>query len=53
MKLLNVSDQADVNAFVVHCNTSWSITFEEANVDRTARRRKRSAAQRSMLQANE
>jgi len=36
--LLNVSDQAEVNALVVHCNTSWSIGFEDASVDSKDRR---------------
>jgi hypothetical protein len=43
MNLLNVSDQADVNAFVVHWSTTWSIAdafeFEEANVDRKKKRK--------------
>jgi len=40
MNLLNVSDQAEVNALVVHWSTPWSIAeFEEANVDRKERRR--------------
>lgn len=47
MNLLNVSDQADVNALVVHWSTPWSIAdafeFEEANVDR---RKKRKAQRR-------
>jgi hypothetical protein len=43
MNPLSVSDQADVNALVVHWSTSWSIDnafeFEEANVDRKKRRK--------------
>jgi hypothetical protein len=45
-KLLNVSDQGDVNAFVVHCSTSWLIAFDDASVVKAARR---IIAQRSML----
>jgi hypothetical protein len=45
---LKVSDQADVNALVVHWSTPWSIAetfeFEEANVNR----KKRSKAQRRL-----
>jgi hypothetical protein len=48
-KLLNVSDQADVNALVVHCSTSWSITFEEETVDRKEKNERRRIARRSML----
>jgi len=43
MNLLNVSDQAEVNALVVHWSTPWSIAnafeFEETNVDRKKRRK--------------
>lgn len=49
MNLLNVSDQADVNALVVHWSTPWSMAdafeSEEANMDRKKRRK----AQRSRL----
>ncbi len=42
MNLLNVSDQADVKALVVHWSTPLSTAdtfeFEEANVDRKERR---------------
>jgi len=43
--LLNVSDQADVKALVVHCSTSWSITPEEAKarVDRKEKKERRMA----------
>jgi hypothetical protein len=48
MNLLKASDQADVNALVVHWSTPWSIAetfeFEEANVNR----KKRSKAQRRL-----
>lgn len=42
MNLLNVSDQAVVNALVVHWSTPWSIAdaFKfEASVDRTKRKK--------------
>lgn len=51
MNLLNVSDQADVNALVVHWSTPWSIVdafeFEGANMDRKLKKRRK--AQRSRL----
>ncbi len=50
MNLLNVSDQADVNALVVHWSTPLSISdtfeFEKANADR---KKRMVAAKRSML----
>lgn len=50
--MLNVSDQADVNALVVHWSTRWSIAgtfeFEEANANADRKERRR-AQQRSML----
>ena len=42
MNLLNVSDQAVVNALVVHWSTPWSTADAlefKANVDRTKRRK--------------
>jgi hypothetical protein len=45
-KLLSVSDQGVVNAFVVHCSTSWSITLDDASV---AKAERRIITQRSML----
>ena len=43
MNLLSVSDQAVVNALVVHWSTPWSFAdafeFEEAIVDRTKRKK--------------
>jgi len=47
-KLLNVSDQADVKALVVHCSTSWSITVEEETMDKKEKNERR-MARRSML----
>lgn len=47
-RLLSVSDQGDVKAFVVHCNTSWSITLDDASV---AKAKRRMMTQRSMLGA--
>jgi hypothetical protein len=46
--LLNVSDQADVKALVVHCSTSWSITPEEANARVDRKEKERRMARRSM-----
>jgi hypothetical protein len=45
-RLLSVSDQGDVKAFVVHCSTSWSITLDDASV---AKAERRIMTQRSML----
>jgi hypothetical protein len=52
MNLLNVSDQAVVNALVVHWSTPWSIAdafeFEEANVDRLRTKRRKAQRRLSM-----
>ena len=50
-KSLNASHQGDVNALVVHCSTSWSITGtpEEVHVDKKGKKERRRMARRRML----